>query len=276
MRPEKPPPFERITSPSNPLIKMMKALHAKKGRAETGLFLGEGLRQAMEAADLGRRPDILLFAPEASERPAARAFLQTMARAGARCVETTPAILEAVSKRDNAQTVVAAYAQSYHQAADLTGASLIIALQGVRDPGNLGTILRTADAIGADGVVLLDQVCDPFAVEAVRASMGSLFAVKLARADFAAFNGWRTRAGLQMIGLSLKGKLGPEAYDAAQPTVLLMGNEQSGLSPEHEAACDALIKLPMKGRADSLNLAIATAVIAYDHWRRRGYEGRRE
>jgi TrmH family RNA methyltransferase len=205
----------------------------------------------------------------------ARAFLHDMTHAGARCVETTPSILEAVSKRDNAQTVVAAYRQAYNHAADLKGAALLIALQGVRDPGNLGTILRTADAIGADGVVLLDQVCDPFAVEAVRASMGSLFAVKLARTDFAAFNAWRAAEGLQMIGLSLRGKLGPEAYDAALPTVLLMGNEQSGLSPEHEAACDALIKLPMKGRADSLNLAIATAVIAYDHWRRRGYEGRR-
>ncbi len=275
MRSEKPAPFERITSPANPLIKMMKALHAKKGRAETGLFLGEGLRQAMEAAEMGRRPEIVLFAAEASERPAARTFLHEMAKAGARCVETTPSILEAVSKRDNAQTVVAAYAQSLNPLTDFRGAALIIALQGVRDPGNLGTILRTADAIGADGVVLLDQVCDPFAVEAVRASMGSLFAVKLARTEFSAFNAWRAKERLQMIGLSLKGKLGPEAYDAAHRTVLLMGNEQSGLSTEHEAACDALIKLPMKGRADSLNLAIATAVIAYDHWRRRGYEGHR-
>lgn len=275
MRPDDTAPFERITSPSNPLIKLMKTLHARKGRTETGLFLGEGLRQAMEATEMGRRPAIVLFAPEARARSNARAFLQEALQGGARCVETTPSILQTVSKRDNAQTVVAAYAQSLNPLSDLTGATLIIALQGVRDPGNLGTILRTADAIGADGVALLDQVCDPFAVEAVRASMGSLFAVKLARSAFEAFNAWRSEEGLQMIGLSLEGVLGPEAYDAGRPTVLLMGNEQSGLSPDNQAACDALVKLPMKGRADSLNLAVATAVIAYEHWRRRGYEGQR-
>jgi RNA methyltransferase, TrmH family len=264
---------ERITSPANPLIKQLKGLHAKKGRSEAGLFLGEGLRLALEAAELGRLPHILLYTADALERPAARGLVRRLEQAGAKCIETTPTILSAVSKRDNAQTVVAAYPQVLATLPDLSRVRLLIALQGVRDPGNLGTILRTADAIGAGGVVLLDQVCDPFSVEAVRASMGSLFAVKLARTDFAAFNAWRQGQGLQMAGLSLKGRLGPEAYDAARPTVLLMGNEQSGLPEAHENACDALIKLPMRGRADSLNLAVATAVIAYDHWRRNGYDG---
>jgi TrmH family RNA methyltransferase len=266
---------ERITSAANPLIKHLKGLHAKKGRAESGLFLGEGLRLALEAAEMGRMPHILLYAAEALERPAARSLVHRLAEAGAKCVETTPALLAAVSKRDNPQTVVAAYPQALSPLSDLAGAGLIIALQAVRDPGNLGTIFRTADAVGAGGVVLLDQVCDPFAVETVRASMGSLFAIRLARAEFAAFDGWRRSQKLQMIGLSLKGRHGPEAYDAAKPTVLLMGNEQSGLLPDHEAACDALVKLPMRGRADSLNLAVATAVIAYDHWRRQDYEGHR-
>ncbi len=266
---------ERITSAANPLIKQMKGLHAKKVRSESGLFLGEGLRLALEAAELGQMPEILLFTAEALERPATRGLVQQVSQAGAKCIETTPTLLAAISKRDNPQTVVAAYRQALTPLTDMQGTALIIALQGVRDPGNLGTIIRTADAIGAGGVVLLDQVCDPFAVETVRASMGSLFAVRLAREGFEAFNAWRTKLGLQMIGLSLQGKIGPEAYDAAHPTVLLMGNEQSGLPPAHEAACDALVKLPMKGRADSLNLAVATAVIAYDHWRRQGYEGQR-
>jgi TrmH family RNA methyltransferase len=152
---------------------------------------------------------------------------------------------------------------------------VIVALEGIRDPGNLGTILRTADSVGAGGVVLLGESCDPFSVEAVRASMGSIFAVKLARASFEELTQFAKARGASIIGASLKGT----AFDTDRPSparvVLLMGNEQSGLPPEMEAACDLLVKLPMRGRADSLNLAVATAVMLYDLWRRRGYDGAR-
>lgn len=262
-----------IVSPSNPTIKAFKALHLKKERAETGLFLAEGQRLVQEAAAAGVWPEMLLYAPDGAARSTLAGFIREAQAQGVRTIETTRAILTAVSKRDNPQTVVAAYRQRLAPLEALLPARFVIALQQVRDPGNLGTILRTADAVGADGVALLDTTCDPFSVEAVRASMGSLFAVKLARAGFEAFNAWRRAAGAQMVGLSLQGAIGPEAYDAAKPTVLLMGNEQSGLLAEHEAACDALVRLPMRGKADSLNLAVATAVTAYDLWRRRGYEG---
>jgi TrmH family RNA methyltransferase len=265
--------LHKITSPANPLIKTLKGLHAKKGRAETGLFLAEGARLALEAADLGVWPAIALVAPAALDRPPVRAFLAEAADRGARCVETSPAILEQVSKRDNAQTLVCAYPQRLSELGDLPADGFVIALDRVRDPGNLGTILRTADASGAGGVILVGECCDPFSVEAVRASMGAIFAVRLARAELGAFLGWRREAGLQLIGTSLNGRFGPEAYDAARPTAIFMGNEQAGLTPEMEAACDALIRLPMRGKADSLNLAVATAVTVYDLWRRRGYEG---
>ncbi|MFZ4120927.1 MAG: TrmH family RNA methyltransferase [Caulobacterales bacterium] len=262
-----------IISPANPAIKALKALHTKKGRQDQGLFLAEGLRLVLEAAEADVWPQILLFAPATEGRSKQADLVRRAEHHGVRCIETTASILAAVSKRDNPQTVIAAYRQRLSNLADLAPARLVIALQQVRDPGNLGTILRTADAIGADGVVLLDVTCDPFSVEAVRASMGSLFAVKLARAEFPVFNAWRRTVGAQMVGLSLKGTFGPQPYDHSSPTVLLMGNEQSGLLPEHEAACDALVRLPMRGKADSLNLAVATAVTAYDLWRRRDYEG---
>ncbi|MEQ1493432.1 MAG: RNA methyltransferase, partial [Terricaulis sp.] len=143
------------------------------------------------------------------------------------------------------------------------------------DPGNLGTILRTADSTGASGVILVGESCDPFSVEAVRASMGSLFAMKLARASFEDLLRFRKERGAQMMGLSLKGA----AFEADRPAptraIIFMGNEQSGLPAHMEEACDALVKLPMRGRADSLNLAIATGVMLYDLWRRRGYDGAR-
>jgi TrmH family RNA methyltransferase len=264
----------QITSASNPLIKTLKSLHAKKGRAETGLFLAEGARLALEAADLGVWPDILVHSPAALTREAVRGLIGEAEKRRVRVIETSETILGQVSKRDNPQTVIGAYRQRLTPLEAIEG-DTIVALEGVRDPGNLGTILRTADSTGAGGVVLLGDSCDPFSVEAVRASMGSLFAVKLARASFGELVKYKHARGASMIGASLKGA----ALDAGQPAparaILLMGNEQSGLPAEMEAACDLLVKLPMRGRADSLNLAAATAVMLYDLWRRRGYDGAR-
>ncbi|MGD9815091.1 MAG: TrmH family RNA methyltransferase [Hyphomonadaceae bacterium] len=264
----------QITSASNPLIKTLKSLHAKKGRAETGLFLAEGARSAIEAAELGVWPEVLVFAPAALAREPVRALVDEAGRRRVRVIETSEAVLAQVSKRDNPQTVIGAYKQQLHALDDLEGET-IVALEGVRDPGNLGTILRTADSTGAGGVVLIGESCDPFSVEAVRASMGSLFAMRLARASFDDLLHYKTSRGASMIGLSLKGAALDAERSAPARAIVLMGNEQSGLAPDMEAACDLLVKLPMRGRADSLNLAVATAVMLYDLWRRRGYDGAR-
>ncbi len=263
-----------ITSASNPLIKSLKALHAKKERAETGLFLGEGARLALEAAETGAWPDIMVYAPAAIERAQVRKLIAEAQTRGVRVVETSESVLGQITKRDNPQTVIGAYRQRLATLGELDGDTLI-ALGGARDPGNLGTILRTADSVGAGGVVLVGECCDPFSVEAVRASMGSIFAVKIAKASFDDLLRFKRARGATLIGASLKGA----HLDAERPltarTIVLMGNEQSGLSTEMEAACDLLVKLPMRGRADSLNLAVATAVMLYDLWRRRGYDGAR-
>ena len=188
-------------------------------------------------------------------------------------METSEAVLAQISKRDNPQTVLGAYKQHLHALSQLDGAT-VIALQGVRDPGNLGTILRTADSVGAGGVVLVGESCDPFSVEAVRASMGSLFADQARARSFAEMLAYKQARG---AGTAWRVAEGPRArrriHAAAARAIVLMGNEQSGLSEEMEAACDLLVKLPMRGRADSLNLAVATALMVYDLWRRRGYDG---
>lgn len=264
----------QITSASNPLIKTLKSLHLKKGRAETGWFLAEGARLAVEATELGVWPQVLAFAPAALQRPRVRALIADAEQRGLRTVETSESVLAQISKRDNPQTVIGAYRQRFAGLGDLDGET-VVALEGVRDPGNLGAILRTADAVGATSVVLLGDSCDPFSVEAVRASMGSIFAVALARASFDDLVRYKDKRGAQMIGLSLKGAVQHADAPAPARAIVLMGNEQSGLPPEMEAACDQLVKLPMRGRADSLNLAVATAVMLYDLWRRRGYDGAR-
>ena len=264
----------QITSASNPLIKTLKSLHLKKGRAETGWFLAEGARLAVEAAELQVWPEVLVFSPAALQRERVRALIADTERRNVRVIETTESVLAQISKRDNPQTVLGAYKQRLAALEEING-DPIVALEGVRDPGNLGTILRTADSVGAGGVVLLGESCDPFSVEAVRASMGSLFAVKLARASFDELMSYKRVRGVHMMGLSLKGAA--QDGDAPPPAkvIVLMGNEQSGLPAHMEDACDTLVKLPMRGRADSLNLAVATAVVLYDLWRRRGYDGAR-
>lgn len=264
----------RITSAANPQIKTLKSLHTKKGRAETSLFLAEGARLALEAADLGAWPEILVYAPAALERERVRQLIGEAARRELRVIETSESILAQISKRDNPQTVIGAYRQRLGDVSALEGQTLV-ALEGIKDPGNLGTILRTADSTGAGGVILVGECCDPFSVECVRASMGSVFAVPIARASFDALRQYKRERGAELIGASLKGAPFDAQAPAPQRAILLMGNEQSGLPPDMETACDRLVKLPMRGRADSLNLAIATGVMLYDLWRRRGYDGAR-
>ncbi|MDX2234434.1 MAG: RNA methyltransferase, partial [Hyphomonadaceae bacterium] len=179
----------KITSPANPLVKTLKALHAKKGRAESGLFLAEGARLASEAAQAGVWPQIMAVSSAALQRPQVARLAAQAQAAGARVIEMSEALLAAIAKRDNPQTVIGAYRQRLTplEALALPADALVVALDGVRDPGNLGAVVRTADAVGAHAVILVGQTCDPFSVEAVRATMGSIFAIPLARAEFDAF-----------------------------------------------------------------------------------------
>jgi TrmH family RNA methyltransferase len=134
----------------------------------------------------------------------------------------------------------------------------------VRDPGNLGTILRTIDAVGANGAILIGETVDPFSVEAVRATMGSIFNVALARGRPAEFEEFRARWPGTMVGTHLSGKLDYRGADYRPPVLLVMGGEQAGLSLATAATCDVLVKIPMAGRADSLNLAVATGIMLFE------------
>jgi RNA methyltransferase, TrmH family len=268
--------IEEITSPQNALVKLAKSLDRKKARNETGLFMAEGARHVGEGLALGWTLDALLFSAAAQSRPAVQALAIEAEQAGARVARVSDRVLEAVAKRDNAQSVVGLFQQRLANLDNLVHAPFIIALERIRDPGNLGTILRTLDSVGGGGVVLLEESCDPFSLEAVRASMGSIFAAPVVRAEFEHFDGWRKANGFTMVGTSLKGSTRHTETDFGTKSVLLMGNEQSGMPDAWAQACDRLVRLPMAGRADSLNLAIATAVTAYEIWRQREFAGARD
>jgi len=267
-------PPELITSTSNPLVKSLKSLERKKERAETGLFLAEGARIVSEGLARGWHPETVVIAADMANRPQIAELGQAAARAGARVVHAPERLMTKITQKENAQSVVAAFRQRHLGLSDLPsprGKALYIALYEVRDPGNLGTILRTADCAGLSGVILLGTCCDPYSFEAVRASMGSLFDVPFAQADFAAFNSWRRLVGHQLVAASVNGTVRHDGADFTRPSIILMGNEQAGLPAEVEAACDQLTIIPMRGGADSLNLAQASAVMIYEAWRQRGY-----
>jgi RNA methyltransferase, TrmH family len=256
-----------VTSLANPIVKDIKALALKKYRDESGTFMAEGLKLIIDALDQGWTLKILVAAKAALAKDIAA---QTAARAvasGALVLEANEKVIGAITRRDNPQGVVGVFEQRWRTLAELDARdeNVYVALDRVRDPGNLGTIIRTADAVGAKGVILVGDCTDPFSMEAVRATMGSLFAMPLYKADEAEFLSFRKRFKGLVAGTHLKGSVDHRTVDyKGRPVLLLMGNEQAGLPEALAAACDVLIRIPQEGRADSLNLAVATGVALYE------------
>jgi TrmH family RNA methyltransferase len=255
----------QITAFSNSTVKLLRSLRDKKARRAEGLFLAEGLRILAEARDSGRLPEIVAFSAEGALHPLAAEIIAATEAAGGDAIETSPDILSKMSGKDNPQMLLGAYRQPETALASLdrNAAPLWIVAQALRDPGNIGTILRTGDAVGAGGLILIDDCADPFSVEAERASMGAVFTQQVATARWPEFVAWLRDGDGQLVGTSLKATLDYLDADYRPPCFLLIGNEQQGLPPDYEDECDSLVKIPMAGRADSLNAAMAAAVMAF-------------
>ena len=255
----------QVTAFSNSTVKLLRSLRDKKARRAEGLLLAEGLRILAEARDSGRLPEIVAFSPEGAKHPLAAEIIAATEAAGGDAIETTPDILSKMSGKDNPQMLLGAYRQPDLSLGriDRWKAPLWIVVQALRDPGNIGTILRTGDAVGAGGLILIEDCADPFSVEAVRASMGALFTQDIAAARWPEFVPWLRSGKGQLVGTSLKATHDYLEAEYREPCFLLIGNEQQGLPHEYEAECDLLVKIPMAGRADSLNAAIAAAVMAF-------------
>lgn len=258
-------PTRTVTSLTNPTVKAVRALHLRKERDESGLFVAEGLKIVTEAVDLGHAPRVLMFGQEAEGHPLLRRAIDAAVTAQGEVIEVTQDILAKVSRRDNPQAVVGVFDQVFTPLSTLDPqtAKAFVALHRVRDPGNLGTIVRTADSAGCGAVILVGECCDPYSVEAVRATMGSIFAVPIVRATEAAFAAWRPSWPGSVVGTLLSAPTDYRQAPYQAPTLILMGNEQQGLTPEMAALCDVNVKIPMRGRADSLNLSVATGIMIY-------------
>ena len=258
---------KEVTSLANPIIKDIKNLTQKKGREESGTFMAEGLKLVIDALELGWTIRTLVYAKAAKGKPLVeQAAVKTVASGGL-VLEVSEKVISSITRRDNPQMVVGIFDQKWKPLRDIRPAAgeTYVALDRVRDPGNLGTIIRTADAAGASGVILVGDCTDPFSLETVRATMGSVFAMPVARASVEDFIRWQKSAGVKVVATHLAGAVDYRTIDyKTKPVVLLMGNEQSGLPEELAREAGALARIPQAGRADSLNLAIATGIMLFE------------
>ncbi|MBT6415371.1 RNA methyltransferase [Candidatus Puniceispirillum sp.] len=260
---------ESITSTANAEVKFLRALHERKYRRQSGWFLAEGTRICNEAVALGWEMHRLAFLGGRENEPHVRSLLDALDHEDGRALPMSEKLLQRISRKDNPQMLLGAFRQKW---VDLDSiypdlSRPWIALDRVRDPGNLGTIMRSADAVGAKGIILIDDCTDPYSVEAVRASMGAIFNVEIAQcnqSDFLEFTQrWIGNQG-QIIGTALPASIDYREADYRGALMILMGNEQAGLPPTLMQACTQLIRLPMLGRSDSLNLAVATGITLYE------------
>jgi RNA methyltransferase, TrmH family len=255
-----------ITGFSNPTVKFVRSLREKKYRRLERKFLAEGLRLLTDAREGGRLPEILLMAQGRDGHPLLDELETLVDAAGGEVIELPIDILAKVTGKENPQAVAGVFAEWDTAIAqvDRHAAPIWLVAHAMRDPGNLGTMLRTADAVGAGGLILIDDCVDPFSVEAVRASMGAIFTQQLVQTRWEDFITWLRAGEGQLVAASLRQAVPYRGASYAAPCFVMVGNESRGLPEEYEMACDLRVTMPMKGRADSLNAAVAAAVLAYE------------
>jgi TrmH family RNA methyltransferase len=257
--------MDRITSRNNPKIKAARALRQRKARQEQGAFLVEGIRHVGEAIEAGAALQAIFYAPELLESPYAQNLIEEQSRAGVACYATTPEVFASLAEKENPQGIVAVARTFERSLAELSPQNFPwgVALVAPQDPGNLGAILRTIDAAGASGLILIDSSVDPFHPSAVRASMGAIFWLPVVGASFAAFAAWAQGHGYYLYGTSAHAPADYRELAYCTPCILLMGSEREGLTKGQAGVCNHMVRLPMRGRTTSLNLAVATGVMLY-------------
>jgi TrmH family RNA methyltransferase len=253
-----------LTSLANPLVKHVRALKGHKGRAESGSFLVEGLHHVGSALEAGWEVETLLYAPDLLASEFAASLLEAARRSELALQPVSAKVMESLAEKEHPQGLLAVVKQRSLHLADLGAIRTGVALVSPQDPGNVGTILRTIDAVGADALFLLEGGVDLYHPTCVRASMGTLFWIPVVQTGFEAFVDWVRDSGIQLIGTSAHARLDYREIDIAEfPWMLLLGSEQKGLSSEQMAACEVTVSMPMRGMVSSLNLSVAAGILLY-------------
>ena len=257
---QQPHPFKLLS------LKEIRKLQQKRVRDQLGLAYIEGNRVVTQALQSGAAIQQCVFAPDLLDSPRSQQTLVDLEKRGVPVSAVSTAAFQKLAIKASAgiAAVVQTRTESLTTIIPEPGVNWI-ALDQIANPGNLGTIMRTCDATNRHGIILLGEgTTDPYHPTAIAASMGSLFALRFATASFAEFVDWKMRHDLFVVAAA--GEASQPYRNVTYPTntVLLMGSQQKGLAAEQQAACDATVSIPMTGTADSLNLAVATAVILYE------------
>ena len=260
-----------ITSFSNPLIKSIRKLSLHKERQKCGQFLVEGIKSVAEAIQVDAKIETLIIAPGLLVSGFGQSIVEQSQKKSIQIVEVSDEVFTAISNKDGPQGIAAIVHQNWTKLAQINPGSneIWIALESIQNPGNLGTIMRTGEAIGAKGIFLLDQSTDPYDPTAVKASMGALFSLKLVKTEFKNFSAWVQEKKVPLIGSSDKVEQDYMTYQYPNPCILIMGSERQGLSVGYLKLCEQIVRIPMLGRSDSLNLAVATGIILYQIFNQR-------
>ena len=257
-----------ISSLTNDKVKLINSLYHRKYRRDLNLFVAEGVRICKEALVNNWDIKYLLFNKDNKDNLAINDLVNDTTSLGGDAIAVSSQILSKLSHKDNPQNVLGVFIQKWYRLPNSVVNKSIVALENVRDPGNLGTILRTMDGMGASDCVLLNECTDPFSYESVRASMGAVFNINIIASNLEQFLKWKSDKNISLIGSSLKKAFNYTKANWEKPFVLAMGNEQNGLSDKLINNCDQLIKIPMLGKSDSLNLAVSTGILLYDSIRK--------
>jgi TrmH family RNA methyltransferase len=259
---------EVITSAANPLVKRVRLLADRRHRRREGVFFVDGVQPVWRAVEAGAGVETLIVAPDLLAGSPAMRMVEEQEARGTRVARLSGELFLRISEREGAPGLAAIVRGRLGDLSTRPGPpvdGVVVALHEVGNPGNLGTIIRTADAAGAAGVVLIGDTTDPFAPSAVKASMGSLFAVDLAHTPtLDAFFGWAADRGVTVVATS--GRAPDEHWSTTypRPVAVLLGSEGNGLPEDALARADRRVSIPMVGTAESLNLAVAAALMLYE------------
>jgi RNA methyltransferase, TrmH family len=254
-----------ISSPANPAVKIARSLRQGKARSKTGLFLVEGLHHVGSVLEAGWQVETIYYAPELLTGDFASTLLVSVRRRGLHPVAVTGKIMISLAEKDHPQGILAVVHQRQSTFEELDEFKFGVALVSPQDPGNVGTILRTLDAVGGQALFLLDGGVECYHPTLVRASMGTLFWKPVVQSSFEDFARWARASRVKLFGTSAHaaGHDYRKAPQMDRPYVVVLGNEQKGLSEAQLAACDQKLAIPMKGKASSLNLAVAAGILLY-------------
>ena len=259
--------MEMITSHQNPLIKRIRRLRHKKYRQQEGAYFIEGIRLVLSAIEAETEIERLVYSPELLSSDLGMEAVKNQQVLGLPVTAVSSDIFNKISTRDNPVGIgaIISSADCVLQELSIERDSIFIALVQVSDPGNLGTVIRTGDAAGVSGVILVNETVDPFHPTTVKASMGSLFTTPICSSVSShALLEWAAEKGINIVASSAGAQISFWEADYKLPAILLVGSEKAGLSEELIAAADMAVKIPMTGQPSSLNLAVATGLILYE------------